>query len=45
MAGLGKAEHSRDLDQFLYRVRSLNDPEIVSVTASSGALCALGLGR
>ncbi|MDB5674244.1 MAG: hypothetical protein JWM65_1226 [Sphingomonas bacterium] len=44
MAGLGKAEHSRDLDQLLYRLRSLNDPEIVTVTASSAALCKLGLG-
>ena len=44
MAGLGKAEHSRDLDQLLYRLRSLGDPEIVTVTASSAALCKLGLG-
>jgi hypothetical protein len=44
MAGLGKAEHSRNLDQLLYRLRSLNDPEIVTVTASSAALCKLGLG-
>jgi hypothetical protein len=44
MASLGKAEHSRDLDQLLYRLRSLNDPEIVTVTASSAALCKLGLG-
>lgn len=44
MAGLGKARASRDLDQLLYRLRSLNDPEIVKVTASSAALCKLGLG-
>jgi hypothetical protein len=44
MAGLGKARESRDLDQLLYRLRSLNDPEIVKVTASSAALCKLGLG-
>ena len=43
LAGLGKADRSRDLDQFLYRVRSLRDPEIVGVTASSAALCATGL--
>lgn len=43
MAGLGKAGHARDLDQLLYRLRSLNDPEIVSVTATSAALCATGL--
>ena len=44
LAGLGKAEDARSLDQFLYRVRSLNDPKIVGVTASSAALCAAGLG-
>jgi hypothetical protein len=44
MAGLGKAPHARDLDQLLYRLRSLNDPEIVKVTATSAALCKLGLG-
>jgi hypothetical protein len=45
LAGLGKAERSRDLDQFLYRVRSLRDSEIVGVTASSAALCVTGLVR
>ena len=45
LSGLGKAERSQDLDQFLYRVRSLRDPEIVGVTASSAALCATGLAR
>jgi hypothetical protein len=45
LAGLGKAERSRDLAQFLYRVRSLRDPEIVAVTGSSAALCASGLVR
>ena len=44
MAGLGKASRSRALDQLLYRLRSLDDPEIVTVTASSAALCKLGLG-
>ena len=44
LAGLGKAERSRDLDQFLFRLRSLRDPQIVRVTASSAALCATGLG-
>eukprot|EP01035_Chromulina_nebulosa_P042935 gene42935-58146_t len=32
MAGLGKAGDSRTLDQLLHRLRSLHDPEIVSVT-------------
>ncbi len=45
LADLGKAERSRDLDQFLYRVRSLDDPKIVGVTVSSAALCATGLAR
>ncbi|MES2055613.1 MAG: hypothetical protein V4564_06740 [Pseudomonadota bacterium] len=44
LSGLGKAKQSRDLEQFLYRARSLNDPEIVRVTTSSAALCAVGLG-
>ena len=44
MAELGKAEHARNLDQLLYRLRSLNDPRIVTVTASAAALCKLGLG-
>jgi hypothetical protein len=45
LAGIGKAEDSRDLDQFLYRLRSLNDERIVTVTGTSAALCSLGLGR
>ena len=44
LSALGKAEHSKSLDQFLYRVRSLNDSKIVGVTTSSAALCALGVG-
>jgi len=45
LAGLGKASESRGLDQLLYRIRSLRDPEIVQVTATSAALCASGLAR
>lgn len=45
LSDIGKAERSRDLDQFLYRVRSLDDPRIVGVTVSSAALCATGLVR
>jgi hypothetical protein len=44
LAGLGKAGRSTSVDQFLYRVRSLNDSKIVGVTTSSAALCALGVG-
>jgi hypothetical protein len=43
LSALGKAKGSRDLDQFLYRVRSLDDPQILRVTTSSAALCAIGL--
>jgi len=43
LSGLGKAGASKSIDQFLYRVRSLKDPEILSVTTSSAALCATGL--
>ena len=35
------ADDARNLDQLLHRVRALGDPEIVSVTASSGAICWL----
>lgn len=43
LAGLGKAGRSTSVDQFLYRVRALNDSKIVGVTTSSAALCALGI--
>ena len=45
LAALGKADRSRDIDQLLHRLRSLHDPQIVGVTASSAALCATGLLR
>lgn len=45
LSGLAKADRSRNLDQFLYRVRSLRDPEIIAVTGSSAALCASGIAR
>ena len=45
LAGLAKADRAKDLNQFLYRVRSLRDPEIVGVTTSSAALCASGLAQ
>ena len=38
------ADEARNLDQLLRRVRALGDPEIVSVTASSGAICWLRAG-
>jgi hypothetical protein len=45
LAALGKADRARDLGELMYRLRSLKDPEIVSVTTSSAALCATGLAR
>jgi len=45
LAGLGNAKQSRDLDQFLYRVRALRDPQIVAVTSAAAALCATGMAR
>ncbi|WP_129792024.1 hypothetical protein [Sphingosinicella sp. CPCC 101087] len=40
---LGQAGRSDSVDQFLHRVRSLRDSEILSVTAGSAAVCATGL--
>jgi hypothetical protein len=45
VAGLPKVSESADLDQALYRLRSLRDPEILGVATSSAALCATGLAR
>ena len=45
LADLPKARQAESLDRFLRRVRALGDPEILSVTSSSAALCATGLVR
>lgn len=45
LADLPKAREAESLDRFLRRVRALGDPEILSVTSSSAALCATGLAR
>lgn len=37
----GKRIDDLTLDQFLHHVRALKDPEILTVTTSSAALCAL----
>ncbi|MET0310190.1 MAG: hypothetical protein ABW023_15910 [Sphingomonas sp.] len=42
---LPRASKAESVDQFLHRVRALEDPQIISVTSSSAALCAMGLGR
>jgi len=43
LAGIGEAPHARGLDELLHHLRALNDPKIVDVTATSAALCALGV--
>lgn len=43
LSGLSKAGRSNSLSQFLYRVRSLRDAEILGVVTSSAGLCATGL--
>jgi hypothetical protein len=40
---LPRARESVTVVEFLHRVRALRDPEILSVSASSAALCAAGL--
>lgn len=40
---LSKATHSQSVDQFLYRLRALDDPQIVHVTGKAALLCATGL--
>ena len=41
LADLKYAGRSRNVGEFLDRVRSLRDPEIWTVTSSSAALCAI----
>ena len=45
IADLSRASKSESIDQFLHRVRALEDTEILAVTSSSAALCATGLAR
>lgn len=42
---LPRAREASSVTEFLGRVRSLRDPEILAVSSSSAALCASGLGR
>lgn len=41
---LPRATASVSVQQFLHRVRSLGDAQILAVSSSSAALCAVGLG-
>ena len=41
---LPRARESQSVEQFLRRVRALRDAEILTVTSSAAARCAIGLG-
>lgn len=38
------ASSSGSVSEFLHRIRSLGDPQILSVSSSAAALCAVGMG-
>ena len=38
------ASSSISVSEFLHRIRSLGDPQILGVSSSSAALCAVGMG-
>lgn len=42
---LPRAREAASVSEFLRRVRSLRDPEILAVSSSSAALCATGFAR
>jgi hypothetical protein len=41
LGGLPKAPHARSVDQLLYRLRALDDPEIVRVTSKAALACEI----
>jgi hypothetical protein len=41
---LPRASSSGSVSEFMHRIRSLGDPQILSVSSSSAALCAVGMG-
>ena len=41
---LPRASSSVSVSEFLHRIRSLGDPQILGVSSSSAALCAVGMG-
>jgi hypothetical protein len=43
LASLPKAQRAQSLDEFLYRLRALDDHHVVKVSLDSAALCATGL--
>lgn len=42
---LPKATRASSIDELLYRLDALNDPEIVAVTSKAALLCATGLSE
>nr|WP_184081290.1 hypothetical protein [Sphingobium subterraneum] len=44
LSGLNKVDYRRvSVDEYLYRIRALKDPEILSVTSKAALSCALRL--
>jgi hypothetical protein len=41
---LPRARDSVSVSEFLHRIRALGDPQILGVSASAAALCAVGMG-
>lgn len=41
---LPRASSSGSMGEFMHRIRSLGDPQILSVSTRSAALCAVGMG-
>ena len=41
---LPRASSALSLSEFLHRIRALGDPQILGVSSSSAALCAVGMG-
>ena len=44
LKGDGSEGQNATLQDYLARVRAVGDTEVIAVTASSGALCAVGMG-
>ena len=41
---LPRASSALSVSEFLHRIRALGDPQILGVSTSSAALCAVGMG-
>ena len=42
---LPRARASLSIEEFLFRIRALRDPQILAISSSAAALCAAGLAR